>query len=589
MCGIVGIIDKQDKKIKNRINNMLGIIYKRGPDGEGCYSENGLELAMRRLSIIDLEGGTQPFYSNDKQIVAFQNGEIYNYQELREELKHLGSIFKSHSDTEVIAHGYDKWGLQTLLEKLEGMYAISIYDKRKNKLFLIRDRFGEKPLYYSIEKNNKRFAYASDLRAVLSLEWVDKTYSTTALSRYLMLGFTTGRDSIIENIKKVPPAHCLELELDSFETKEFCYYTPNTFKLEIESDKKEELLHQKLINSIDIRLRADVPVGIFLSGGIDSSVIAALAAQKHNKIDTFSMGFHSDVHDESKYAKEVAKHINSNHHHFMFDENSFVELLPTVVSEIDEPLADQAMLPTFWLSKEARKYVTVVLSGEGGDEVFGGYGYYTQFREKNLITNIVSNQGITPSGFPMLMSIDSCKHFMSDEFEIESRYEKDLINFIEVCDDGIQKAMLTDLMNWLPDDLLVKLDRMAMANSLEGRAPYLSHHIVDFMYGLSQNDWIRGQEYKILLRKVGKKYLPDSIFNRPKQGFVLPMDEWIKKWFQKETVKRFFYSREILEIDTEKLVKWVTEQLSQKNFNQRLIFALIVLYEWHKVNLLERL
>lgn len=586
MCGIVGIIDRNDSNINNNIRNMLNVIFKRGPDGEGHYSENGIELAMRRLSIIDIEGGQQPFYSNNRTAIVFQNGEIYNYLELRDELKKLGYIFTTHSDTEIIGYGYTAWGIDKLLEKLDGMFAISIYDKTLNKLFLIRDRFGEKPLYFSLKQDSKSFAYASDLKAILNLDWVDKKYSSTALSRYLMLGFSIGRDSIIESIKRVLPAHYISLDLKTFELKENCYYIPNTFTYNYKN--KEEELKNRLENSVDLRLRSDVPVGVFLSGGIDSSIIAAISAKKHQKIDTFSMGFHSDKYDESIYAKEVAEYINSNHHHFMFDESKFVELLPVVVSELDEPLADQATLPTYWLAEEAKKFVSVVLSGEGSDEVFGGYGYYNQFQNRNENSSIVDNQKyITPSGFPLLMSIKDCKIFMNDKFESSTAYEKQLVDFLDVNEDGIKKAMISDLMTWVPNNLLVKLDRMTMANSLEGRVPFLSHRIVDFSYSLKQNDWIKNNINKEILRNVAKKYLPISIFKRKKQGFVLPMDKWIKKWFEKESVKEFFSKREIKELNTTKIIKWIEMQLKQESFNQRLIFAFIILYEWHKIHISE--
>lgn len=586
MCGIVGIVDQSDNNIKKNIENMLGAIYKRGPDGEGRYSEDGIELGMRRLSIIDLEGGQQPFYSNHKKIIAFQNGEIYNHIELKEELEKLNYKFISHSDTEVLAHGYAAWGMRTLLQKLEGMYAISILDKEENKLYLGRDRFGEKPLYYAINKENKQFSYSSDMRTIKNLDWIDNKLSPIALSKYLMLGFTVGEDSIVESIKKVLPAHYMSLALDTFDTKFSCYYLPDTNKREI--NNKQLSLKDKLTDSIELRLRSDVPVGVFLSGGIDSSLVAAMSAKKHEKIDTFSIGFHSDMHDESKYAKEVAKYIGSNHHHFMFDEDNFVSLLPIVVKELDEPLADQASLPTYWLSKEARKYVTVVLSGEGADEIFGGYNYYKQFEQSNTLSTLTeNNQSITPSGFPLLMSSDSCKSFMNVEFEKSNASENQLFDWLDTIENGIQKAMTTDLSTWLPDDLLVKLDRMAMANSLEGRTPYLSHHVVDFAYSLEESDWILNDEYKKLLREVAKDYLPSSIFNRPKQGFVLPMDEWIIKWFKKESVEDFFYTREIMELNTKKITTWVQNEITQPIFNQRLVFALVMLYEWYKINIKE--
>lgn len=587
MCGIVGIIDKNDTNIKQNISNMLARIYLRGPDGEGRYEEEGIELAMRRLSIIDIENGQQPFFSKDGNVVAFQNGEIYNFIELRKELKERGYDFRSHSDTEVLAHGYSEWGINTLLTKLEGMYAICIYDKLLNKLILARDRFGEKPLYYSIDEKNHRFTYASDLRAILKLDWVDNSLSDLALSRYLMLGFTSGEESIIGSIKKVLPSHFIELDLKGFNLKEECYYLPNLFNDEKIKEKREKLI-DKLNYSIDLRLRSDVPVGVFLSGGIDSSLVASLVSAKKSNIDTFSIGFYSDEHDESQYAKKVANHIKSNHHHFMFNEDSFVELLPEVVSALDEPLADQACLPTYWLSKEAKKHVTVVLSGEGADEAFGGYSYYKQFENQNKISNMINNDHSSlPSGFPFLMSTDMCKEFLNSDFQKSTHYENQLIDWLNTSHSGILKAMATDLTTWLPDDLLVKLDRMAMANSLEGRTPYLCHKLINFSYSLSQSDWISNSEYKCLLREVASEYLPREIFDRPKQGFVLPMDRWLVKWFEKKGIEDFFYSRRIPKLSTSKIVKWVKNELKKPVFNQRLVFALVMLYEWYGITFKE--
>ena len=581
MCGIAGIIDPSEKHVNKILCQMLQGMYKRGPDGEGRYQDKGLAIGMRRLSIIDLAGGDQPFYSSGKTVVAFQNGEIYNFKELITELKSLGYDFISQSDTEVIAHGYDAWGARTLFKKLDGMFAIAILDKKINKLFLARDKFGEKPLYYSHQKSSKKFAYSSDMRSLTDLLWVEKEISSDALSRYLMLGFTVGEDSIINDVKKILPAHFLTLDLSDLTLKISCYYLPNLEKINSEDDNKGKL-NEILKKSIDIRLRADVPVGVFLSGGVDSSLVAAMSAKKHPKIDTFSIGFHSDKHDESKYAMEVANYIGSNHHHFMFDENSFVDLLPKVVAEMDEPLADQACLPTYWLAEEAKKRVTVVLSGEGADEIFGGYSY---FQQQNPTMALVDNdKHTTPSGFPLLMSVESCKGFMKQDFSITTSEEDKLFDWIETARTDIQKSMLTDLTTWLPDNLLVKLDRMAMAHSLEGRAPYLSGEIVDFSYGLNNDEWIKENEYKVLLREVAKEYLPESIFNRPKQGFVLPMDDWIIKWFKKETVRDFFTKREIPELNTNKIIAWVENELQNKTFNQRLIFAFIMLYEWKEIN-----
>lgn len=583
MCGIVGIInlyEKNNKLLNNELSQMLKGIYKRGPDGEGRYNEKGIAIGMRRLSIIDLEGGFQPFFSGkNNEIIVFQNGEIYNYKELAKELKHLGYSFRSHSDTEVLAHGYDAWG-KDLFKKLDGMYAIAILDKRRNKFILARDRFGEKPLYYYYNKNKKIFIYSSDMLTIVKNKYFKEKikYNKNALSRYLMLGFSVLEDAMIDKIKKVLPSFYIELDLSNFNLNKYCYYLPNLEYMNYENPKKE--LEKKLNSSIDIRLRSDVPLGVFLSGGVDSSLVAAMASKKHQNIDTFSIGFYSDIHDESRYSKLVAKYIGSNHHHFMFDENSFNQLLPEVVSNLDEPIADQAALPTYWLAKEAKKIVTVVLSGEGADEIFGGYSY---FLNENFYEKLVDyNKNTTPSGYPLLMDINSCKYFMNINFEKETEAEKELFDWIATGRSELQKSMVTDLTTWLPDDLLVKVDRMTMAHSLEGRAPYLSKDIVDFSYSLSNDYWITKKEYKKLLREVAKDYLPDEILNRPKQGFVLPMDEWIKKWFEKESVKEFFSKREIKELNTDAIITWVNNQLKEKYFNQRLIYAFMVLYLWNE-------
>jgi asparagine synthase (glutamine-hydrolysing) len=587
MCGISGLIDKQHPDVHHTLQGMLDAIRSRGPDGEGKYFEKSIAMGMRRLSIIDIQGGDQPFYSGAGQIIAFQNGEIYNYLELTSELERLGYKFISQSDTEVLAHGYDAWGGHTLLQKLDGMFAIAILDKRANQLVLARDRFGEKPVYFSIEKTTHRFAYSSDARQLSKLDWVGNQLSASALTRYLTLGFTTGDQSIFESVKKLPPAHYLVLDLNSFTLNLSCYYVPNMDENnEVKGSVKEleDILDDKLQSSVNLRLQADVPVGVYLSGGIDSSVIAAMASKKHKNINTFSMGFSSVGHDESSFAQEVARHIGSNHHRFVFDENSFIDLFPIVVEAADEPIGDQATLPTYWLSREARKHVAVVLSGEGGDEVFGGYDYYRPYLTNKNANSLIFNSATSLSGFPLLMSQQSCRRFMkSPDFDL-TEYEENLFNLISVARSDLHKSMTADLLGWLPDDLLVKFDRMSMANSLEGRAPYLSKYIVDFSYGLNDEHWIRNDENKVLLRRVGKRYLPDFIFNRPKKGFVLPMDDWIRAWFKREKPRDYFMSRAFSYFNVERIAAYVDMEIKRKEYNQRLIFSLIFLFEWLSLN-----
>ncbi|MDP9132942.1 MAG: asparagine synthase (glutamine-hydrolyzing), partial [Nitrospirota bacterium] len=312
---------------------MLATMETRGPDGSGQFIEADIVMGMRRLAVIDVKGGGQPLLSQDGQVVAFQNGEIYNHVELRHELERSGVVFRTTSDTEVLAHGYDHWGMDGLLAKLDGMYAIAILDRQSHRLHLARDRFGEKPLYYSA--TTRRFAYSSNTRALALLPWVDRDIDVGSVDRYLALHYVPGRRTILRGIQRVLPGERLTISLQSFHISHERYYRPPVGP--IESVDSRTLL-SRIESAVTSRLVSDVPVGVFLSGGIDSSIVAAVAAQHHPAIDTFSMGFKDARCDESHHAEVVARAIGSSHHHFTFDETAFHELLPMVVEGLDEPI-----------------------------------------------------------------------------------------------------------------------------------------------------------------------------------------------------------------------------------------------------------
>lgn len=594
MCGIAGLIDHRSVGSEETLACMLSWLQARGPDGIGTYTDGALAIGMRRLSIIDLEHGWQPLRSLDGAIVAFQNGEIYNYRELRQELEKAGFVFTTQSDTEVLAHGYAAWGIEKLLSRLDGMYALAILDRRSNELHLARDPFGEKPFFYAASQG--RFAYASQLLAVAALEWVDKTVNDEALNDYLALHYITGERTIFRGVRRLLPGCRMTLQVDNPEPKIQRYYQlPLDARRRVADDELATAVEQ----AVTSRLVADVPVGIFLSGGLDSSIVAAIAARAQPRVMTFSMGFDSMEHDESRHAEFLARHCGTVHHAFRFDTNSFETLLPDVASALDEPLGDQAALPLLWLCREARKYVKVVLSGEGADEIFGGYAYYRKalppgqkgfFRQwqkqpehasrlERLIRNPVPD---SPSGFPLLTDIAGRERLLRHDVDAQDAYESDLMRWLDTSRDPLQRAMACDLGSWLPDDLLVKFDRMTMDQSIEGRAPFLSRTLVELaMSGYAPDQRMTQTDSKLPLRRIARRWVPTEILDRPKQGFVLPMKQWLRSWMEhRGGAAVYFEQRPLPGMDAQEAVRLIEEDLAQGVHRERLIFALVMLAEW---------
>ncbi len=595
MCGIVGLIDTIEGRVAPQLlESMRDAMIARGPDDAGDYFDGPVGMAMRRLAVIDVATGSQPFFSRDDEIVAFQNGEIYNYRALKLELEQHGYQFISQADTEVLAHGFAEWGIEELLRRIDGMYAIAILDRQQKELHLARDRFGEKPLFYAHAKG--RFAYSSSLLVLAALDWVSDEIDPTSLDRYLALHYVPGDATIFKAMKRVLPGERLVVSIDHPQPRRHRYFTP---ALADSRESSADALADRIETAVDSRLIADVPVGIFLSGGLDSSVLAAVAAAKHPGISTFSMGFALPSHDESQHARLVADKIGSDHHHFMFDEESFRSLLPQVASALDEPVGDQAMLPLFWLCREARRHVTVALSGEGADEVFGGYSYYDNHLSRSsliarLKSRLVATDGLqqrlidnaeptTPSGFPLLTNTATRKRLTGGNGSDADEWEWNLFAWLNQSRDSLQRASATDIATWLPDDLLVKFDRMSMAHSLEGRAPYLDPKIVELGLRLPQSQKLAGSISKVALRRVAERWLPKEILARPKQGFVLPMRRWLAQWFEAQrSVSDYFAERAIPGLDMTEVARLIEEDLSQGVRRERLLFALVLLVEWYQ-------
>jgi asparagine synthase (glutamine-hydrolysing) len=616
MCGIVGFFSKNgvDADIIRAMNNE---IRHRGPDNDGFYFEPSIGLGMRRLKVIDLESGDQPKTNEDGTIIVIFNGEIYNYLPLREELSDKGHIFTTKSDTEVLIHGFEEWGIQGLLTRINGMFAFCIYDKKNMKAFFARDRLGEKPFYYF--HDDQEFIFSSELRGLLRSGKIPFSISKSSLFLYLAVHYVPGDQCIISGVKKLLPGYFAELDLRSYK----CFFRPYWIldkNRDQPSDYSEALkqVRQLVEESVRMRMISDVPLGLFLSGGIDSSILAGLMVKNSKKLETFSVGFKDKGYDETEYSQLVSQHFGTNHHHFIFDEHKVREFLPKIIASMDEPCGDQALLPVYWLSHEARKFVTVVLGGEGGDEVFGGYSYYpseekkefssritgiiqflnTNFSKKN--TNNLENQysnslfplflsekcNTTSSNFPIIsdlhLRVQLIKDFSFEEitdemnryswYEAFSRERKKINQTLEGC-------QYTDLKTWLPDDLLMKFDKMCMAHSLEGRAPYLDYRIVELGITLFPDWKIHKGIHKKILRDAFRDLLPEKVLNRPKQGFIMPMSDWLKTDF-----------RDILDslpsdcindgLNNSVLQRVISEHVTGQAERGRLIYSLMIYRLW---------
>lgn len=575
MCGIVGYLNLDGSALnpsESIIRDMCHSIEHRGPDEEGSTIIGSVALGMTRLSIIDLSTGQQPIPNEDKTIWIVFNGEIYNFHELQKLVVSKGHTLSTQSDTEVIVHLYEEYGVDCL-QYLEGMFAFAIWDTTKERLFLARDRMGEKPLHYGVFGG--QLVFGSELKGLLAHPTVaaHKELDLLAMQKYLAMEYVPAPSSIFKGIEKLMPAHYLLVERGQLKTAG--YWEPKAEQQNWTEPEALERLLELLKKSIELRLIADVPLGVFLSGGIDSSAIAALASQLRSEpLQTFSIGFKDSSFDESEHAKCVADHLGTDHNIAWFTPDLAESTLMELWDYLDEPLADASIVPTFFLSKMTKRQVKVALAGEGGDELFGGYPTYQAHRLAHLWTSVPSIfrrsviepairslpvshnnlsfdykakrfisaaeqpaitrhlhwMGSIPlSEHPRLMRSGLATLTREDEL-YQSRFA---IRSNGAHDDVVSEIMRLDLNTYLPDDLLVKSDRASMAASLEVRLPFLAYPLVEFALSLPSSLKVRGfNTTKYLLKKAVTPYLPESIIKRPKKGFGIPVAKWLRSDFK---------------------------------------------------------
>lgn len=559
MCGIAGIFGREDKELVRR---MVSRMRHRGPDDEGYYSDKGISLGMCRLSIIDVEGGQQPIYNEEGSICVVLNGEIYNFKELKAKLEKKGHKFYTRSDTEVLVHLYEEYG-HNLVEKLRGMFAFAIWNSNKKELFLARDRLGIKPLYYAI--TNNEFIFASEIKAIIECETVNREVDKTALANYFSLRYVPAPKTMFEGIRKLKPAHYLVVNKNGIQ--EGCYWDLKCAPMNGSQEYFEEKIIDGLQESVRERLIADVPLGAFLSGGVDSSIIVALMSQlKEEPIKTFSVGFIGEEFDERSYASYVADYFGTDHHEIEVRIDR-LDILPKIVKHFDEPIADPAAIPTYLISEFARKNVKVVLTGEGGDEMFGGYERYQSELKFNRYFSLIPNPlrkslklfNVIPSKYTAFLSsrVSEVESYSlrSEGYDnppvlnTKTDNNEDVKNMVEKSfqdkPDYLCKMVYFDTKYWLPDELLMKVDKMSMANSLEARVPFLDHRFVEFAFNIPSDYKIRNGVEKFILKRAAKKILPDNVLKRKKHGFDVPIKAWfresrdiIDKYMDKDLLKQ---------------------------------------------------
>lgn len=569
MCGIAGKISWHSTPSKALIHAMIDEMRLRGPDGEGLYANDHIVFGHRRLAIIDLTPlGRQPMLDHTGQYCITFNGEIYNFKEVRAELERLGSHFKTNSDTEVILEAYKSWG-EECLSKLNGMFALAIWDNNRHSLFLARDRLGKKPLYY-YQNDLGDLTFASELKALLKDPQIKVNIDEQALSQYLTLGYVLSNSCIISHVKKLPAAHCLTLTSEGQQLRRYWDLRPKfKDKLQIDEHEATTELARLIEDATAIRMISDVPLGAFLSGGIDSSAIVAMMSKVSgpNNVKTFSIGFEEAGYSELRQARQVAKLLNVSLREEVVHAD-MAQSLSEMVQLADEPFSDNSMIPTYYLSKFTRQEVTVALSGDGGDEVFSGYETYAADRWHSIFNglprSLISFVGKSLNSLlPVTHGKVSWDYKIRKFFEFAAKplaeahagwrtifsiEEQDaLLNYQSLRTsseynplgqaislwhelDGVHyldQAMYVDLNTWLVDDILVKADRMSMANSLEVRAPLLDYRIVEFAARLPVSLRMRGFNKKYILKKAVERHLPHEIVNRAKRGFNAPVAHWI--------------------------------------------------------------
>ena len=619
MCGIAGIIDPESSSLEADILKMRDILHYRGPDSSGYIveEEDFLALGHRRLSILDpTPAGNQPMADTSNSLIIVYNGEVYNYVELSRELEKYGYMFRSQTDTEIILAAYDRWGTDCLL-RFNGMYSFAIWDKKRKRLFLARDRIGIKPLYYYWD--GRRFLFASEIKSILSVLKNTCEINASLIDYYMSFGYIPGEDTLIKGIKRLLPGHYAIFErgaLGKHKYWELSFDNSGNQPLQYYIEHVKELLN----SSIDLRLRSDVPLGIFLSGGIDSSAIVALLAPRLEKrLKTFSVAYDfGNKYNETGFARIIAKQFNTDHHEFIVTPAQFRDFIPQYVYHMDEPVTESAAISLYYIAKMASDYVTVVLSGEGSDELFAGYDFYYYNIIIEKWRRILANKNISDlsellcSLLPdnrirkyLRMSLiplekrykgistyeeEVKKRLYTSEFEtfIAGKYEEGPHDFLSNLfqqtknNDVLSRMLYFDMKTWLVDDLLIKADKMSMAASLELRVPFLDHRLVEFAAQIPSRCKISGKSTKVIVKEMLKGILPDAIIHRKKMGFPTPLKYMFRGELQdyaydlliasSANIRTYFRPAEIKRL--------LDEHASGRKDNHRIIWQLIVLETW---------
>ncbi|HRO25860.1 MAG TPA: asparagine synthase (glutamine-hydrolyzing) [Luteimonas sp.] len=568
MCGIAGFVHSGDEVILRRMTDRIA---HRGPDADGFLTdrERGVFLGHRRLSILDIAGGTQPMTTADGRFSIVFNGEIYNFLELRSELKTLGATFHTdHSDTEVLLHAWRYWR-ESMFDRLNGMWAFALLDRKRNELILSRDRFGKKPLFY--HASSRGFVFSSELTSLRVHPDVPAALSETAIRKYFAYGFVPAPLTFLEGVKKLPGGHWMRVNLDTLaiSTHRYWQYRPEPFDERpagIEKRWMEELL-ERLANAVDRRLVADVPVGSFLSGGVDSSTITALAIRKigRDRLKTFSIGFEEASFDETNHAIAVARHLGAEHHIERLSMQRALDIAPDILARLDEPIADASILPTYLLCEHARRHVTVALGGDGADELLAGYDPFKALQYARMYERLVPRPA--HKAISMLASRLPVSHeYMSAEFRIKRTLRgldhpsrlwlpmwmaslsladmaeihrspvqlddvfSEAIDLWDNCpqDNDVDRTIAFFTNLYLQDDIMVKVDRASMMHSLEVRAPFLDIDFVDFVRKLPADVKLRDGTTKWILKQAAAPLLPQDTLTRSKQGFGVPVGKWFR-------------------------------------------------------------
>lgn len=623
MCGICGQYKFDGKPVaEDSIRSMCAVMKHRGPDDQGTHLDGPLGMGMRRLSIIDLSTGHQPISNEDNTIWTVLNGEIYNYEELTEELLKKGHVFLTKSDTEVLVHLYEEYG-KNFVRLLRGMFGFAIWDKKKRELILARDPLGIKQLYFLKERNT--FLFGSEIKCILrAMEGARKT-NAEAFSHYITFLYLPDNLTIYEGIEKIRPGCILTINQNGIKSEE--YWNLNMSReADITLPEAQKRLMELMEESISLHLRSDVPLGVFLSGGVDSSIITALASRITDKpLNTFTVGYgkEGDFYDERPYARLIAKQFKTNHQEYIITPD-IEDAIHKLIYYFDEPFANSSAIPNYYISQAMRQSVKVALSGLGGDEVAGGYERYAGVKLLSYLSN-------APKAFKnMAMAIasflpdskngnyiaDRCKRFIKASLQTAPRAYYSLISGLSDekkerilslrtngnitpngsfllfnrlmsgsnQNDSLRAAMYFDIVSYMTNDLLVLADRTSMANSLEVRVPFLDHKLAEFMYQLPSSFKIRGLQKKYLLKKTFKGVLPDSILFRKKRGFSTPLSVWLRKDLRQFTGRVF--TRKRIEatgvLDYSGVQSLLAEHLSRRANNQGILFSLLTFVLWHE-------